>query len=297
MAYMHFIINPASGNGRHSLTEAQLRGHFPSDTIKVEFTSYRGHASELAKRALEDKPDYVIACGGDGTVNEVASCLISTDVILGILPLGTGNGLASSLGLPLDLRQSIELLRGGKVSPIDVGTVNGQPFFSNMGISADAQVVKRYDAIKGRSLWGYVKSSLLTAFQYRPSETIFEYRGHQEKLLPFLFFISNAQEMGQGLSLTPRASLTDGLLDLFIVPEINFIEKAALGSHILCRTVPKFKKGRAIQLRSFLLELPLRIFVDGQIDGDHYYFKTNKLAISVLENSLRVAMPNDPKSR
>jgi len=286
---MHFIINPASGNGRHSLSEAQLRGHFPSDTVKVDITSYRGHASDLVRRALQDKPDYIIACGGDGTVNEVASCLVSTDVVLGILPLGTGNGLASSLGLPLDLRQSIELLRGGTVSPIDVGTINGQPFFSNLGISVDATIVKKYEAIKGRSLWGYVKSSLLTVFGYRPSETILEYRGHREKLSPFLFFVSNSGEMGHGLSLTPRARLNDGLLDLLIVPEVNFIEKVALGIHILCRTVPKFKKGRAIQLRSFQLEMPLRIFIDAQIDGDHFYFKTNKLAISVLESALKVA--------
>lgn len=290
---MHFIINPASGNGRHSLSEAQLRGHFPSDTVKVDITSYRGHASDLVRRALQDKPDYIIACGGDGTVNEVASCLVSTDVVLGILPLGTGNGLASSLGVPLDLRQSIELLRGGTVSPIDVGTINGQPFFSNMGISVDATIVKKYEAIKGRSLWGYVKSSLLTAFGYRPSETILEYRGHREKLSPFLFFVSNSGEMGHGLSLTPRARLNDGLLDVLIVPEVNFIEKVALGIHILCRTVPKFKKGRAIQLRSFQLEMPLRIFIDAQIDGDHFYFKTNKLAISVLESALKVATPKE----
>lgn len=290
MIHIHFIVNPISGNGRHNLTASAFRTFFPRADfdITVSYTKHKGHAIELAENAITKKPDYVIACGGDGTINEVASCLVNSNIKLGIIPVGSGNGLASNLEIPKEIEKALEIIKKGNVSFIDVGTVNDQYFFSNMGIGIDAMIIKMYERGGKRTLWAYIRAALSSSFKFKPKRTMLAYGNRLMNDEPFLLFISNSNEMGYNMSLTPKASLTDGFLDLFIVPKISFFQKVVLGYYVLTNKVEQFRHGKHTLIQSLNIEQPDTIFMDAQIDGEFRNFKTNILEVSVIRKGLNV---------
>lgn len=275
MIYIHFIINPISGNGKHVLTKSFLKKHFPNDMYRIEadYTEYRGHAKELASLAVSFKANFVIACGGDGTINEVASCLISTSSILGIIPVGSGNGLASNLQIPRDIDSAISIIKKGKTSYID------------------AMIIKKYEASGKRTLPAYIKAALSSGFDFKTAAAVLTFIGQTKTVDPFLLFISNSNEMGYNMSLTPKASLNDGFLDLVIVPKLSFPEKLLLGYHVLRNTIYKFGKAEHYLIKSIKIALPDNIYTDTQIDGESLNIKTNVIEVYIHEKSLRVAVP------
>ncbi|PZR12602.1 MAG: lipid kinase [Flavobacterium psychrophilum] len=290
MCYIHFIVNPISGKGKHQITTSYIKNFFPVDEyiIQVDYTEYKNHATELTKIAIEANPDIIVACGGDGTINEVASCLIGTNITLGIVPVGSGNGLASNLQIPRELTKALHIIKTGNTTAIDVGKINDQYFFSNTGIGIDAAIIKNYEYSGKRTLISYIKSTLKASLEFKPSKTLISLPNRLIADLPFMLFISNSNEMGYGMSLTPKASLTDGLLDLVIIPQLSFREKIVLGLYVLQNKIKKFKKAQHFLTDKLHLELPDKIFPDVQIDGEYHKFKTIRLDISVLPNALKV---------
>lgn len=290
MTYIHFIVNPISGNGKHKITDTFLRNTFPSSEFKIEVdnTNHKKHAIELTKAAVANNPDYIVACGGDGTINEVASCLIGTSIKLGIIPVGSGNGLASNLNIPRNFEKAIEIIRKGVVSTIDVGKINDHYFFSNTGIGIDALIIKKYEHSGNRTLIAYVKASLSSSLEFKTRNTLLSFNDKKINAKPFLLFISNSNEMGYNMSLTPKASLNDGWLDLIIVPKLSFIKKMALGYHVLRNSVEKFRKAEHALIQNLDIEVPDATQLDAQIDGESYIFDTNKINISIIKNGLTV---------
>lgn len=290
MIYIHFIINPISGNGKHNLAASFIKQHFPSDQYKIEvdYTKHKKHADELTKAAISHNPDCIVACGGDGTINEVASCLIGTNITLGIIPVGSGNGLASNLNIPRDFKKAIEIIKNGKTDAIDVGKINQHYFFSNTGIGIDSLIIKKYERSGNRTLSSYIKAALISSFEFRAHETIVSFDGHSIKVKPFMLFISNSNEMGYNMSLTPKASLKDGLLDMVIIPELSFIEKLVLGYYVLRNSIEKFKKAKHFLVRNIGIEMPQKIFTDAQIDGEQCNIKSNILNVSLLPKALKI---------
>jgi len=207
MTYLHFIVNPISGKANHIINENRLRKYFPDDVynIGIDYTKYSKHAEQLTKEAILKKPDCIIASGGDGTINEVASSLVGTDIRLGIIPVGSGNGLASNLKIPLEIEKAILIIKSGTESLIDVGKVNEHYFFSNMGIGIDALIIKNYEKQKQRSLIGYGKASVSSSFKFKPISTILLVNGKRFETRPLVLFISNSNEMGYKMGLTPFA--------------------------------------------------------------------------------------------
>ncbi|PTS91595.1 lipid kinase [Flavobacterium sp. HMWF030] len=282
MIYIHFIINPVSGGGRHSLPDFYIRQFFPSDRYKIstDYTMSRKHALVLTQKALQQNPDIIVACGGDGTINEVASCLIGTDVKLGIIPLGSGNGLASHLNIPHDIGKSLEVIREGRKIRIDAGRINQHYFFSNTGIGIDAMIIRKYEHSGKRMLFSYVRAAVASTFEYSAQPAIVSFDDRVIPIKPFMVFVSNSNEMGYNMTLTPDAMLTDGKLDLVLIPELSFFEKIALGYRILTRSVSRFKKAQHHLVQSLQIEMPMKIFTDAQIDGEHYKLRTNTCRIS-----------------
>ncbi|MBB4802569.1 MULTISPECIES: diacylglycerol/lipid kinase family protein [Flavobacterium] len=290
MIYIHFIINPVSGGGKHHLSEFFIKQFFEPEKykIKADYTLNKKHAIELAKKAASKHPDIIVACGGDGTINEVASCLLGTNIKLGIIPVGSGNGLASHLNIPRDLKKSLEIIKNGNKILIDAGKINQNYFFSNTGIGIDAMIIKKYEHSSGRKLYSYIKAAILSSFEYRTQPAVISFDDKIINLKTFMIFISNSNEMGYGMSLTPNAMLTDGLLDLILIPELSFTEKIALGFHVLQGTVGRFAKAQHHQVQNLRIEMPLKIYTDAQIDGEHYNLKTNFCKISVIPGALNV---------
>ncbi|MCV9933094.1 diacylglycerol kinase family lipid kinase [Flavobacterium sp. LS1R47] len=290
MTYIHFIVNPISGNGKHNISASFIQNYFPNNQFKtvVDYTKHKKHAIELTKAAVANTPDYIVACGGDGTINEVASCLIGTSIKLGIIPVGSGNGLASNLNIPRNFEKAIEIIRKGTVSTIDVGKINEHYFFSNTGIGIDALIIKKYEHSGQRTLIAYVKAALSSSLEFKTRNTILSYNDKKVNANPFLLFISNSNEMGYNMSLTPKASLNDGWLDLIVVPKLSFIKKMTLGYHVLRNTVEKFKKAEHALIKNLDIEIPDATQLDAQIDGESHLLNTNKINISIIKNGLTV---------
>ncbi|OXA72009.1 hypothetical protein B0A67_09270 [Flavobacterium aquidurense] len=290
MTHIHFIINPISGSGKHNLAASYILQHFPASEyqIAVDYTNHKTHAVELTKAAVKQNPDYIVACGGDGTINEVASCLVNTTIVLGIIPVGSGNGLASNLNIPRDFKKAIDIIKKGETTFMDVGKINDFYFFSNMGIGIDALIIKKYERSGNRTLSSYVKAALSSSFQYEAKQAIISFEDQKIEVNPFMLFISNSNEMGYNMSLTPKASLSDGLLDMVIIPELSFIQKLLLGFNVLRNTIEKFKKAKHYLVNEVHIKMPQKIYIDAQIDGEQYHIKTNIINVRILPKALKV---------
>ncbi|MEN2489330.1 diacylglycerol kinase family protein [Flavobacterium sp. B11] len=290
MIYIHFIINPISGSGKHNITTSYLLSQFPKEEyqIEIDYTKQKKHAIELAKTAVANNPHYIVACGGDGTINEVASALIGSNIKLGIVPVGSGNGLASNLNIPRNFDKAVEIIKKGNTVSIDVGKINQYYFFSNMGIGIDAMIIKKYEHSGNRTLSSYIKAALSSSFQFKPQYTVVSSDGKKHEVNPFMLFISNSNEMGYNMSLTPKASLSDGVLDMVIIPELTFLEKLLLGLNVLKNSIEKFKKAQHALVREVHIEMPHKIFIDAQIDGEFQNLKTNIIQVSILPKSIEV---------
>lgn len=290
MKQIHFIVNPISGKGKHNICEELLLKFFSPEDFKVviHFSKYKKHAIELTQHAIKQSPDVIVACGGDGTIHEVATQLVNTDIALGIVPVGSGNGLASNLEISKNVDQAIENIKSGVVKRIDVGKINHKYFFSNMGFGIDATIIENYEKSGSRKLLSYLKAALQSAkkFEFKNIEVTID--GKQKKIKPLLLFISNSNEMGYSMTLTPKASLQDGLLDVLMVPKINTLQKFYFGLLVLLKKTDRFTKAEWKQVQS--LEVAIADYETNviQLDGEYYLFKENTFNIEVLSSALKV---------
>jgi len=218
------IINPVSGprgrapGGPWREREARrVLGNRGVD-VTTRLTEYAGHARVLAASAVSDHADVVVAWGGDGTVNEVASALVHTGVHLAIVPAGSGNGLANELGVPRDPAASLDRALRAPARPMDVGEIAGRVFLNVAGLGIDARIAHRFNARRGGShgLRTYVRESIAELRRFTPIEyevTLGEERLHTRA---FLVAIANSPQYGNGARVAPGARIDDGLLDLVI---------------------------------------------------------------------------------
>ncbi len=290
---IHFIVNPISGKGNNFLDKIFLEESFPKSKYEffIKITSSPGHAAKFALVAITEGADIIVACGGDGTINEIASCLIGRDIPLGIIPLGSGNGLASNLQIPHQLNKALNVLIQGKVRSIDVGMVNSKYFFSNMGIGFDAAVIAHFSQLKQRQLKGYIKALLKTMRTYSSTGKVKIINNGKESYAdPFLLFVSNSNRMGYGFTLTPKANISDGLLDMVLVKKMSKLKLLLFGLLVTIK--------RTNVLKEVNFQLIDKIVIHGngnlfqyQIDGELIPYKENKLYISLCEKKLKVLVP------
>ncbi|MEH6745759.1 MAG: diacylglycerol kinase family protein [Maribacter arcticus] len=291
MIHIHFIVNPIAGNGNTPLTKDELQPYFISGVhdLTIKITEYKAHATLLTQESVLEKADIIVACGGDGTINEVATCLIGTNIALGIVPMGSGNGLASNLKIPKKRRKALEIIRNKHKEHIDVGSINGRYFFSNTGVGFDARLIKHYESSEKRTLLGYISACATTFRDIKKNEPLsIGIDGETPMINPFIVLISNSNEMGYKLSLTPKASLQDGKLDVLVIKKINRLKMLWLGILILIRKVHWLKESKSFQTSKLHLTRNHSDFFDTQVDGEHNRIDTNQLDISILEKSLCV---------
>ncbi len=291
MKNIHFIVNPAAGSGNHLISREFLENFFEEENyaVTIKNSNYKKHAKALTLSSINEGADIIVACGGDGTINEVASCLVSTNVLLGIIPLGSGNGLASNLKIPKTIESAIALIKTKRVKKIDVGLINDHFFFSNTGIGIDAQVIMHYENSNQRKLTSYIKSTLkaLKGLSYQNKITV-EINDEIIQTYPFLVFISNSNEMGYKISLTPMASLQDGLLDVLIVSKISRLKSLFFGFLILIKKHHLLKEAQSYQANKIKISQANKNTYQSQIDGEFFNINSDAITISLLEQSLHV---------
>ena len=185
--------------------------------VEYSFTNYPGHAKELAEKAVADKYDLIVAVGGDGTVNEVAQALVGKGTPMGIIPMGSGNGLARELGISMNIKKSRKTLNYGKNIELDVCKLDQQRFLCTSGIGFDAMIAHKMSQASSRGFMKYVQLVIRESISFRPIKVKMTIDGKTFENSVFLITFANASQFGNNAYIAPQASMTDGLIDVVIV--------------------------------------------------------------------------------
>ena len=214
-----FILNPKAGPSQRLDMPALIARHFGGleDRYEIRQTAYAGHAVELARAAAEEGFEVVAAVGGDGTVNEVGRGLLGTATALGIIPQGSGNGLARHLKVPMGLAAALRRLAAPALSRMDVGVMNGHPFFCTAGLGFDAHVSQHFAQAGSRGLSTYLRVTLREYRRYRPVAVQADLDGQTVTTDCYVLAFANASQYGNNAYIAPRADLRDGLLDVCLI--------------------------------------------------------------------------------
>ena len=239
-----FVVNPISGTkGKDSILR-QISLHLNKSLFNyhIEKTQYQGHASELTQKAVSDGYDIVVAIGGDGTVNEVARSLVHTSTALGIIPCGSGNGLARHLRIPMDPRGAIDILNQCDIHDFDYGIINDLPFFCTCGMGFDAFISMKFANAEKRGPTTYIENILKEGLKYKPETYIVEDETGTSRYEAFLISCANAAQYGNNAYIAPNASMSDGLMDVVIMEPFNVIEAPQISLQLFSRTLDKNSK-------------------------------------------------------
>ena len=244
-------MNPISGTlkkaGIPKIVEETIDKGFYDYSIAE--TNYVGHACDMAKEARDNGYYAVIAVGGDGTVNEVARSLTHSNTALGIIPCGSGNGLARHLMLPMDVRKAVEIINLHTVHALDYGLINDMPCFCTCGMGFDAFISMKFAEAGRRGPITYIENILREGLRYKP-ET---YEIHDESGMSvskaFLISCANASQYGNNAYIAPQASMSDGLLDVTIMEPFDMIEAPQLSIDIFNKTLDKNPRIKTFKTR------------------------------------------------
>lgn len=247
-----FIVNPISGTqDKESILEL-IRKHLDAEKFdyQVARTQYAGHAFSLAKAFVEEGRDAVVAIGGDGTVNEIARALVHTPVALGVIPCGSGNGLARHLRIPMEPVGAIKVLNRFDVECLDYGKINDVPFFCTCGVGFDAFVSYKFAHSEKRGMLTYVENALLEGLKYKPDTYEIEIEGETVKYKAFLIACANASQYGNNAYIAPRASMSDGLMDVTIMEPFTVLEAPQIAIQLFNRTLSQNDKIKTFRCKN-----------------------------------------------
>ncbi|MDG1264511.1 MAG: diacylglycerol kinase family protein [Flavobacteriaceae bacterium] len=215
---IHFIINSRSKNAITQLTEQlQKSSHWTNEFDYFLWeTQYKDHALELAQKAIEDRTSGIVACGGDGTINEITGFLVETKTPLGIIPLGSGNSIARHLKIPLNIEEALKVIENQNVINVNAGSVNDFIFLSNMGVSFDSNFINSYQSIPSRGFYAYLKALFLALYEYKTQKFSLYYQGIKREVSPFLLMVVNTNQFGYDFSISRESIINDGKLELIL---------------------------------------------------------------------------------
>ncbi|MGF7082419.1 diacylglycerol kinase (ATP) [Mucilaginibacter sp. UYCu711] len=278
-----FIINPISGGKKKDGVPELIGKYFDGDSTII-FTKGVSHASEVAAGAI-DNYDMIVAVGGDGTVNEIASALVGSKAVLGIVPCGSGNGLSRFLGIPMDIKQAIENLNNGTEALIDSAQVNGKAFFNMAGMGFDAHIAEVFATGKKRGFITYIKSSLQEVLNYKPQTYHIEVDDSMYERKAFMLSFANSSQYGNNAHISPKASVQDGLIDVCVIkpfPLYRFIE---LGIRMFTKTTNGSRYVEIIRGKHIVVKRDSAgpVHLDGEPET-----AGKAIEINVLPNSLKV---------
>lgn len=206
-----------------------------------EFTTGIFHAHDLAVAAVGEY-DTIVAVGGDGTVNEIASGIAETETELAVIPFGSGNGLARFLGIPMDTVGAIKNMNTGRSIVIDAGKMNDQWFFNMAGMGFDAHISHVFaQGGDKRGFVNYFKSSVQEIANYRSQEYHIEVDGQALDREAFMLSIANSSQYGNNAHVSPTASVQDGLLDVCVIKPFPLWRFPEMGLRMFTKTADKSK--------------------------------------------------------
>ncbi len=282
-----FIVNPKSGTGKQKCIDQAIEKYIDRNSIDhvVRYTEYAGHAAVLTRAAVAEGMDAVIAVGGDGSVNEVASALYGTNVALGIIPMGSGNGLAHHLKLSFSPKEAIASVNSFKLTAIDTAFVNNVFFVSIAGLGFDAHVADLFAKGTKRGFLSYFKITITEYLKYKPLKYKILIDGKKLKRRAMMIVFANSDQFGYNSSVAPDASIRDGLLDVCIYGKPTLWQAPWLTWLLFTRRITSIKEVESYKAKEISIyrkkDLPVNI------DGEPMQISRD-LKVKIVPLSLKV---------
>lgn len=292
MKKIRFVVNPCSGHNRRRPWLAQaIRDFAARHSLEAQVVVTEGphHATELAQTAAREGFTLVAAVGGDGTMNEVAQGLIGTPTALAIVPCGSGNGLALHLGLPRALDTALSLIRtGGRLVPIDTGTLNELPFCNAMGLGFDAEISRRFNRLTRRGLPAYLRTGWTALRELRPEKVAITANGRRYEVEALVVTVANSDQYGNNARIAPGARVNDGQLDLVVVKPMGLFRLACAVPRLFLGSIDRVPAIMRVQASEFVIEraAPGVVHTDGETHD-----APARLVVRAQPGSLRVLVP------
>jgi YegS/Rv2252/BmrU family lipid kinase len=282
-----FVVNPISGTQSKKailkwIDERMDRSIYDYSIVKTE---YAGHATQIAASAAQNKVNVVVAIGGDGTINEIARSLVHTDTALGIIPCGSGNGLARHLRIPMEPKAAIDVINQGNRLCIDYGKINNIPFFCTCGVGFDAFVSLKFADSGKRGLLTYLENTLHESLTYQPETYEIENEEGTVKYKAWMIACGNASQYGNNAYIAPHASLTDGLMDVTIMEPFTVLDVPSLSFQLFNKTIDQNSRVKTMRAK----KIKIHRTQDGvmHFDGDPL-MAGKELEVEIIPSGLYV---------
>lgn len=282
------MINPISGTSdKGTMPETIMRC---IDTrrfdVSVRFTQHASHATILTEEAISEHYYGVLAVGGDGTINEVAAALRDSGTALGIVPCGSGNGLARHLGIPMNAEKALEIINLDNIEALDYCTANDRPFFCTCGVGFDAHVSQKFAEAKKRGPLSYIQKTLAEYLKYRCKTYSIEMHDRVVTEKAFVIACGNASQYGNNAFIAPRASMHDGLIDVTVIHPFTPLDTALLGVLLFTRHIDQDTNINTFRTSELTIHRPKPdvMHIDGEpimMDAD-IHIKCHKSGINIF---------------
>ena len=288
----HVIVNPIAGNHKCKRSIPEITSKLLEKGIAhhLQVSKYHGHVTKLALEAKERGCKRIIVCGGDGTINEAIHALVDSDVRLGVLPLGTGNDFARTLGIKEDLDFACNVLRDEKVRKVDLVKVNGDKYYGSVGgIGFDAEVASWANRYKrfapGATIYLLAILAKLFTYKFKKVAIAHDTGNHTGEIL--MAAIGNTEWYGGGINITPTAIIDDGILDICVVQKINKLKLLLFFPSVLKGTHTRFSEVKLYRTKKISIssETPLQLLGDGEILGE------TPVSLEVIPQALNIIAP------
>jgi diacylglycerol kinase (ATP) len=281
---IYFILNPNSGNKSNRYRAGILEKLQKIPKSQLYITEYPGHAKEITQQIMAHQDiTCIVAIGGDGTVNEIGACLKGTNVIMGIIPLGSGNGLARHLGISMKFEHALESIFNGQSITIDTLTWNEKPFFCTAGIGFDAEVARNFAKGKERGLANYIRASLQTLLSYKPTNLILENEVKEEL---FSLTFANANQYGNNAFISPNSNIQDAQFEVVKIKNGNYWQLGQLGISLFLKRIQTHSVVEINSTNSFKLKAPMGTAF--HLDGESLQTTEELVQINILPKSLKI---------
>lgn len=289
-----FIVNPNSGKKKIDGLEKSIQQCCNEHGIesKIEFTKGKHHATEIANRGASEKFDLILAVGGDGTVHEVAKALIGTDRVMGILPKGSGNGLARHLGISRKPSQALEQLLEGRVVRIDTIKINDEISVNVSGIGFDGHIANLFGTEGKRGLREYVSLAATEFRRFKPFHVKGEIDHAPLDTDAFILAVANSSQFGNNATVSPTASVCDGLMDVCVIQKVPLLQSLGFAGKMFTRRMNKSAFAKIIKCRKAVFEFesdkPYHIDGEGKSSARFFSFEIAPSSLNVLTLSDKI---------
>jgi diacylglycerol kinase (ATP) len=287
---IRFIINPISGINRNPRKIVNwIKSAFKTTRIQFEiaYTECAGDGTRLAAESIEKQFDMVVAVGGDGTINEVGRALINSEVTLGVVPAGSGNGFARNFKIPLDQNAALRMLLDPEIRSIDVGKINDHHFFNVAGLGLDAEISRNFEEFGVRGPLPYFLVGTRSFMLYQPVPVKLIFDDQQLEFQPLLISIANAPEYGNGAIIAPDALPNDGILNVVILEKMPLWKAVPNLYRLFNGTIGQIEGFHSYQIKEMIIERPS----PGPIHTDgNPHMEGTELKIEVIPKALKIVV-------